>query len=411
MTRLKAYRFPLFLIAAIIIGSILGILLGERAEVLKPLGDIFLNLMFTIVVPLVFFSISAVIANMSNLKRLGTIMTWMMIVFIVTGIISSIVMIAAVTLSPPAAGVSIQFETPEEIDESLSLGAQIVQAVTVPDFVDIFSRTSMLALIIMSVLVGFATNLAGSEGRIFAQFLNSGAQVMRKLVGIIMYYAPIGLGAYFASLVGVFGPELLGSYAKAMIVYYPVAILYFLIGFTLYAFIAGGKSGVKVFWKNNLTPAVTALSTGSSVATIPANLQATEKMGVHKDVRDVVIPLGASIHMDGSALAAILKIAFLFGIFQMDFLSFQTFAIAIGISLLVGTVMSGVPGGGFIGEMLIITMYGFPMEALPILAILGTLVDPPATMVNASGDAVSSMLVSRAVEGDEWMDEAERPAS
>ncbi|ADC49100.1 H(+):sodium-glutamate symporter [Alkalihalophilus pseudofirmus OF4] len=408
---MKAYRFPLFLIAAIIIGSILGILLGERAEVLKPLGDIFLNLMFTIVVPLVFFSISAVIANMSNLKRLGTIMTWMMIVFIVTGIISSIVMIAAVTLSPPAAGVSIQFETPEEIDESLSLGAQIVQAVTVPDFVDIFSRTSMLALIIMSVLVGFATNLAGSEGRIFAQFLNSGAQVMRKLVGIIMYYAPIGLGAYFASLVGVFGPELLGSYAKAMIVYYPVAILYFLIGFTLYAFIAGGKSGVKVFWKNILTPAVTALSTGSSVATIPANLQATEKMGVHKDVRDVVIPLGASIHMDGSALAAILKIAFLFGIFQMDFLSFQTFAIAIGISLLVGTVMSGVPGGGFIGEMLIITMYGFPMEALPILAILGTLVDPPATMVNASGDAVSSMLVSRAVEGDEWMDEAERPAS
>ncbi|WEG16485.1 dicarboxylate/amino acid:cation symporter [Alkalihalophilus pseudofirmus] len=408
---MKAYRFPLFLIAAIIIGSILGILLGERAEVLKPLGDIFLNLMFTIVVPLVFFSISAVIANMSNLKRLGKIMTWMMVVFIVTGIISSIVMIAAVTLSPPAAGVSIQFETPEEIDESLSLGAQIVQAVTVPDFVDIFSRTSMLALIIMSVLVGFATNLAGSEGRIFAQFLNSGAQVMRKLVGIIMYYAPIGLGAYFASLVGVFGPELLGSYAKAMIVYYPVAILYFLIGFTLYAFIAGGKPGVKVFWKNILTPAVTALSTGSSVATIPANLQATEKMGVHKDVRDVVIPLGASIHMDGSALAAILKIAFLFGIFQMDFLSFQTFAIAIGISLLVGTVMSGVPGGGFIGEMLIITMYGFPMEALPILAILGTLVDPPATMVNASGDAVSSMLVSRVVEGDEWMDEAERPAS
>ncbi|MCM3491240.1 dicarboxylate/amino acid:cation symporter [Alkalihalophilus marmarensis] len=408
---MKAYRFPLFLIAAIIIGSILGVLLGERAEVLKPLGDIFLNLMFTIVVPLVFFSISAVIANMSNLKRLGKIMTWMMVVFIVTGIIASIVMIAAVTLSPPAAGVSIQFETPEEINESLSLGAQIVQAVTVPDFVDIFSRTSMLALIIMSVLVGFATNLAGSEGRIFAQFLNSGAQVMRKLVGIIMYYAPIGLGAYFASLVGVFGPELLGSYAKAMIVYYPVAILYFLIGFTLYAFIAGGKPGVKVFWKNILTPAVTALSTGSSVATIPANLQATEKMGVHKDVRDVVIPLGASIHMDGSALAAILKIAFLFGIFQMDFLSFQTFAIAIGISLLVGTVMSGVPGGGFIGEMLIITMYGFPMEALPILAILGTLVDPPATMVNASGDAVSSMLVSRAVEGDEWMDEAERPAS
>lgn len=399
----KKHRFSIILISSLILGTLLGLYMGEDAGKLKPLGDIFLNLMFTIVVPLVFFSLSAVIANMNNLKKLGKIMSSMLLVFAVTGVIASIVMIGAVVINPPAEGVSIQLETPENVEE-LTLGDQIVKAVTVPDFVEIFSRSNMLALIVMSVLVGFATNLSGEHGKPVARLLTSASHVMTRLVKLVMYYAPIGLGAYFAALVGVFGPELLGSYAKAMIIYYPAAILYFFIGFTLYAFLAGGKTGVSRFWRNIITPAVTSLSTGSSVASIPANLEASEKIGVSKDVRDVVVPMGATIHMDGSALGAILKIAFLFGIFEMEFSGIGTFLTAIGISLLVGTVMSGVPGGGFIGEMLIITMYGFPLEALPILAVLGTLIDPPATMVNSSGDTVSGMMVSRFVEGKDWME-------
>lgn len=402
----KKHRFPLILLTSLIIGTLLGLQMGEKAGNLKPLGDIFLNLMFTIVVPLVFFSLSSVIANMSNLKRLGKIMSSMILVFAVTGIIAAVVMIFTVVAYPPADGVALDFEVPESVEE-LSLGDQIVKAVTVSDFADIFSRQNMLAMIILSILVGFATNLAGEAGKPVARLLTSASEVMQRMVKLIMYYAPIGLGAYFAALVGVFGPELLGSYAKAMVVYYPVSILYFVIGFTLYAFIAGGKKGVVRFWSNIAGPAVTSLSTQSSVATIPANLQASKEIGIPKDVRDVVVPMGAAIHMDGSALGAILKISFLFGIFGMDFTGIETFLTAIGISLLVGTVMSGVPGGGFIGEMLIITMYGFPLEALPILAVLGTLIDPPATMVNATGDTVTGMVVSRAVEGKDWMNKQE----
>ncbi len=402
---LRAYRFPLILLAAIALGSVIGFILGPQSAVLKPLGDIFLNLMFIIVVPLVFVTISSSIAGMSSLKRLGKILGWMLLIFVVTGIISSLLMLGAVKLFSPAEGVDITLEAPEE-QEEITLGEQLVQTLTAPDFRDLLSKERMLALILMATLFGIAVSQAGEKGEMVARGLNALSEVLIKLVGIILWYAPIGLGAYFAALVGEFGPQLVGSYARAVAVYYPVALLYFAVFLTLYAFLAGGGKGVRRFWSVIPSPAVTALATGSSVATIPANLTAAAKLGVKKDVRNVVIPLGATIHMDGSCISAILKISFLFGLYNVPFEGIDTYVTAIGIAVLSGVVMSGVTGGGFIGEMLIVTMYGFPPEALPILAVIGTLVDPPATMVNASGDNVAAMLVSRFTEGKEWMKNA-----
>lgn len=404
--KLKTYRFPLILLASILIGSIVGLTFGEKTGVIKPFGDIFLNLLFMTVIPLVFFSISSAIANMDSMKRLGKIMGSMMTVFIITGIISSAFMLFATILFPPGAGADIQLETPDEV-EDVALSEQIVNTFTVPDFVDLFSRENMLALIIFAVLIGLATGLTGEQGRPFTKFLTSGSEVFMKLIQLIMYYAPIGLGAYFAALIGEFGTELLGDYAKAVLIYYPVSILYFAFGFTLYAFIAGGKKGISHFWKNILAPAATALGTGSSIATIPVNLQAAKKIGVPKDIRETVLPLGATIHMDGSCLAAMLKIAFVFGVFNMDFTGISTFLTAIGICLLSGIVMSGIPGGGFIGEMMIITLYGLPIQALPVISAIGVVVDPPATMINSTGDTVSSMLVTRHLDGKDWMENAE----
>lgn len=403
ISKLKAYRFPIILLISIIIGSIIGLVFGEKANVIKPLGDIFINLLFMVVVPLVFFSISSSIAGMDSMRRLGKIMGSMITIFFITGIIASIFMLFFTVIFSPISSSNFPTETPEEIEE-ISLADQLVQTFTVPDFVDLFSRSNMLVLIIFAVLVGLATGLAGQQGKTFATFLTSGSEVFMKLVQIIMYYAPIGLGAYFAALVGEFGTTLLGDYAKAIIIYYPVAILYFFIGFTLYAFLAGGKRGVAVFWKNILSPAVTSLGTGSSVAAIPVNLQAAKKIGVPKDVRETVIPLGATIHMDGSCLSAMLKIAFVFSVFNMDFSGISTFLIAIGICLLSGIVMSGIPGGGFLGELMIITLYGLPIQAMPIISAIGVVVDPPATMVNATGDTVASMLVTRTIDGKDWMD-------
>ncbi|WP_066191071.1 dicarboxylate/amino acid:cation symporter [Gracilibacillus timonensis] len=404
--KFKSYRFPLILLGSILLGTIIGLVFGEQAMIIQPLGDLFINLLFMIVIPLVFFTISSAIAGMDSMKRLGKIMGTMMTVFVVTGIISSVFMLVASVIFQPGSGVDIALETPEEVEET-TLSEQLVNTFTVPDFVDLFSRDNMLALIIFSVLVGVATGLTGEKGKAFSRFLTSGSEVFMKIIQVVMYYAPIGLGAYFAALVGEFGADLIGDYAKAVMMYYPVSVLYFLIGFTLYAFLAGGKTGVSRFWKNILSPAATSLGTGSSVAALPANLQAAEKIGVPKDIRETVMPLGATIHMDGSCLSAMLKIAFIFGVFNQDFMGMDTFLTAIGICLLSGIVMSGIPGGGFMGEMMIITLYGFPIEALPIITAIGVVVDPPATMVNVTGDTVSSMLVTRRLEGKEWMDKAE----
>lgn len=393
-TTLKNWRFTFILIVSVAVGSALGLVLKERAAALKPLGDILLNLLFTAVVPLIFFSLSASMAGTDNLKRTGRIAGVMLGVFILTGLISSVVMLGAVKVFDPAQGLTLELtESPHSAPASI--GSRIVETLTVPDFQQLLTRRNMLALILFSILTGLAAHTAGQAGTAFRGVLQSGAAVMTRLIHLIMLYAPIGLGAYFAYLVGVFGPQLIGTYARAVAVYYPVAILYFIVGFSAYALLADGQRGLKRFWTHIPPAALTAWGTGSSLAALPANLESAERIGIPKDVRDIVLPLGATIHMDGSALAALLKIAVLFALYGRDFSGIEVYAVAIGVAILSGTVMSGIPGGGFLGELLIVTLYGFGPEALPIISMLGTFVDPPATMVNVAGDTAAAMLVAR----------------
>jgi Na+/H+-dicarboxylate symporter len=397
----KNYKFPLILLGGIAAGCIIGLIFGEKAAVLAPLGNIFINLMFTAVVPLVFLSVSSAVGSMINMKRLGKILGNLLLVFCVTGAIASIIIILTVKIFPPAQGVNLALETGSL--EEINLGDAIVNAFTVSDFSGLLSRAHMLPLIIFSIFFGLCVSLVGGEDNKITKALDALNQVMMKMVNLIMYYAPIGLGAYFATLIAQYGPQLLGSYMRAMLVYYPVCFLYFLIAFPLYAYFAAGREGVKIFAKNIVNPAVTSLATCSSIATLPVNLASTEKMGVPKDIREIVLPIGATMHMDGTCLSSILKISFLFGIFGQDFSGMGTYITAVLIAILGGVVMSGVPGGGLIGEMLICNLYGFPPEAFPIIATIGFLVDPPATMVNASGDAVASMMVTRLIEGKDWL--------
>ena len=401
---LKNYGFSLLLIGFILCGSLVGALLKSQATVLKPFGDLFLNMLFTVVVPMVFFSLSSAVAGMSDLRRLGRILFWMMAIFFLTGIVSSSLMVMVVKFYPPAQGMVMNFSAPPQT-EQINFLDQMVKAFTVNDFRDVLSKKNMLAMIVFALLVGLATSASGEKGRPFAQFLAAGNEVMSRVIRYVMYYAPVGLGAYFGYLVGVFGPQLLGSYFRVMTLYYPVALLYFFMAFSLYAFFAAGFLGIRKFWGNIIPTSLTAWATGSSVATIPTNLEAAKQIGIPTDIREVVIPIGATIHMEGSCLAAIVKIAFLFGIFHMPFSGALTILSAIGIALLCGVVISGIPAGGMLGELLIITMYGFPIEAMPLITMIGTLVDPPATMVNAVGDNVSSMMIARILNGPKWMNQ------
>ena len=399
----KTYSSIIWLLCGISVGSILGLVFGKHVEIIKPLGDIFLNLLFTAIIPLIFFTIASSISNLEKTEKLGKLFVIVIGVFLSTVIISAGLMIVAVLVFPIHQEIIIS-KIPFESIQDVSSGSQITQLLTANDFYELLSRKSMLALIIFSFLIGFASLRSGEKGSNFRAFLASGDEVMKQLLHIIMKMAPIGLGAYFAYQVGIFGPQLFGAYAKPLGLYYAVCTFYFIVFFSLYAFLAGGKLGFKVFWSNNITPALTALGTCSSIATIPANLEATTKMHIPTYIRNIAIPLGAPLHKDGSSMSSVIKIAVIFAMFGKDFTDPYVLLVALGITIIVSVVEGGIPNGGYIGEILAITIYGFPMEqALPAAMIVGTLVDPIATLLNANGDVVSAMLITRIAEGKKWL--------
>ncbi len=407
---LKNYSSIILLIIGIISGAILGLLLGKEVEILKPIGDIFLNLLFTAVIPLIFFAISSSIANIDRSKRMGKVMVVMFSVFIGTVLISAILTVFAVWMFPLPQNIDTVAKAAEQL-EPQSFGNQAASLLTVNEFYELLSRKSMLAFIIFSFLVGFATSRSGENGEPFKKFLTAGDEVMKQLLILIMKLAPVGLGAYFAYQIGVFGPQLFGTYAHSMAIYYGLCTLYFVVFFSLYAFIAGGIPGVNIYWKNNIIPAFTALSTCSSVATIPANLVAVKAMRVPDHIANLAIPLGAPIHKDGSSISSIIKIAAVFAIMGRDFTDPYTVLVALGITIIVSTVEGGIPNGGYIGEILVMTVYDFPIEMLPVVMIIGTLVDPMATLLNACGDTVSAMMITRFTEGKNWLNKASTTAA
>lgn len=401
---LKSYLFLIILIVAILLGSIAGFFLGDQANRLKPLGDLFLNLMFTVVVPLIFFSIASAIATMTDMRRLWRIMSSMILVFIFTGIVAATFMICVVKWFPPAQGLFLKLPTTVTTDnQATSIGEQIVNILTVNDFFKLFSRENILALILFSSIIGFATTAIGAKKEMVCALLQAGTEISMKAVSYVMYYAPIGFFAYFAVLVGDLGPKLLESYFRTIVVYYSSAVVYMALAYTAYAFLSAKSKGVKIFWKNSPLPIMTSLATCSSAASIPANLYATKAMGVPDDIYETVIPIGAILHKDGSTIGGIVKIAFLFGLFHINFSGFSVLFTALLVGILVGTVMGAIPSGGMVAEVLILSLYGLPPQALIAIAAITILIDPPATLLNVLGNSVCSMMVARLVSGRDWL--------
>ncbi|WP_144908820.1 dicarboxylate/amino acid:cation symporter [Mucilaginibacter frigoritolerans] len=399
---IKNYSGMIWLIAGILAGSLAGAIFGKSAEILKPIGDIFLNLLFVAVIPLVFFAISSAIANLHGAQKLTRIMGVMTIVFLVTVIIAALITIAAVWMFPlhqQASAPAVAGST--NIGKQLS-SDQITQLFTSSEFFELLSRKNMLAMIIFAILVGFGALNSGEKGEGFKQFLNAGNEVFKQVFIIIMKAGPIGLGAYFAYQVAVFGPSLFGTYAHTLSIGYGVSIFYYAVLFSVYAFVAGGVNGIKRYWKNNIIPSATAVGTCSSIATIPANLDAAKKMGVSSVIAGITIPLGGTLHKEGSSVSSILKMAVVFAMFGKGFNSPETILLALGMTVLVSIVEGGIPNGGYVGEILFISAYGFPPEALPPAIIVGTLIDPVATLLNATGDTVAAMMINRFVDGKNW---------
>ena len=410
---LKNYGFIICMLIGIVAGCVVGAIfpvvknaegeiISKGATVLEPLGTVFINLMFCIVVPMVFCSIASAIANMDSMKKAGKIMGATLGTFFVTAGIAAVIMYIICRVFPLVQG---QYQVTEgEVGEGLSLADMVINFFTKPDFFELLSRRAILPLIVFAVLCGFGIQMAGGRKTMTAKLLADITECIMNVVKIISYYAPIGFFGFFSYLVATYGPELIGDYSRTLIIYYVLCFLYMFVFFPIYARFGGGKGAVKVMFKHLFKPAAVSFGTCSSVATIPTNMEAAKETGISKDVSDIVMPLGATMHMDGSAMSAIVKVAFLFGIFNKDFGTGEAI-LAILVAVFSSVAMSGIPGGGGTGELVLCTIF-FPDQmaiAYPIAIALGNLVDPPATMVNAAGDYVVSYIVSRFVDGKNWL--------
>lgn len=400
---IKNYRFLFIMILAMVLGSVCGFVAPGFSTLINPLGKLFINMMFCIVVPLVFASIAGAIAKMKSMARAGKIVWVTIATFVITGAIAAVIMFVIVKAFPPVLTPWQNLQN-EQMGEYATMGELIVNFFTASDFVGLLTRRAMLPLIVFSILFGFATNLTEGGDGVVTNFLSALSNVMLKFVNLITYYAPVAFFAIFANLVVDYGSMITESYGRAMLAYYPLCFIYLFTAFPLFAWFGGGKGAVRTMFANIIKPAVVSLGTCSSVATIPTNLAVAEETGISKDVSEIVIPLGATMHMDGSCFSCVLKIAFLYGVFGMPF-DFSMLPLVIIVAVFSSVGMSGVPGGGYIGEYIICSIF-FPNQievAFPILVAIGNLVDPPATMINASGDYVVSFIVSRFVDGKDWL--------
>ena len=406
---LSNYKSTIILIVAIIVGAIIGIIFQEKATILSPLGDIFLNLLLVIIIPLIFLNITTAITKMKSPKRMGKILGVIVAVFLVMSLISVFVGFAATfktNLVDPEDGEAIRssLEDVETEEEELNILQRTASLLTVNDFPKLLSKDNITALLVAAIIFGVAVRKSGEKGEEVRKFLESANAVVENVLKIIMYYAPVGLGCYMASMVGSFGSTIALGYAKTFIIYLVVSVIFYIKMYTLYAFIAGGKKGIKAFWKNAIPPTLTALATCSSAASIPVNVTVSKRMGVSEDIAETTVPLGTSFHKDGTIIGSMFKIMFLVCLFGVEMSTPGQIFGMLGIALVANLLVTAVPiGGGTISEMFIISMMGFPVAALPILTIIATIIDAPATVLNSVGDSAASMLVARFVDGKDWI--------
>ena len=402
---IKNYKFSLILLLSIILGTIIGLIFKDKASVLNPFGTLFINLLLVIIIPLIFLTITTSIGKMKQPKRLGKILSSVIIVFIITSLVSVFIGILSTrfNLVNPSDGIKIKESFDYSLKDNkaeLNILERTVNAISTNDFINLFSKENIIALIVFSILIGFSINLSKEKGKNFLDTLESANYVLEKFINIIMYYAPIGLGCYFASFVGTFGSSIAVGYLKTFIIYTIVCIFVYFIIYSIYAYIGGGTLGFKRYWQNIIPATLTALSTCSSAASIPVNTKCAKKIGVSNDIADTTIPLGTSFHKDGSIIGSVFKIMFLVYLFNTNVSIIKI----LGVALIATILVTAVPiGGGTISEMLIISMMGFPIASLPILTVIATIIDAPATVLNVVGDTASCMLITKIVDGKNWI--------
>lgn len=396
---LKNYGSTLLLLSGILLGAMAGLVFGEKATAVKPLGDLFLNLMFVLIVPLVFFSVASAICNMQRGGMVGRLLGTTFGVFLVTSIIAASVSYLALLFWNPLEGVDTQrilsLSGADGHAGAGSIAESLVAAFTVSDFSLLLSKEHLLPLILIAGLAGFAAGTSKRYGDRVSEVLETGTAWISDMLRWIMKLAPVCLGCYFAHTVGMLGGQLLEGYLRAVLIFLGLTVVLYFGLQTLYVWIALGRKGILPYWKAVLVPSLTAMGTCSSAACIPLNIDAARQLGVRPAIADAVIPLGVNLHKDGSVQLGVMKAVFLMTLFGMSYTGAGNYLMLVGLAILVGAVMGAIPTGGMTGELLVCSVLGVDPSWAAVVMVISTMVDIPATLTNSTGNIVSALLVER----------------
>ncbi len=381
----KNYGFSLALLAGVIAGGIFGAIWGEGTAVVKPIGDLFLNVVFVLIVPLVLFSMSSATCKLCNSGLAGKLLGSSLVVFLLMSAVAGALAFVLFMFWNPFSSANPEAFLADMQARGGGGGLSLKGAIA----------GALLPMIAVAMLAGFIVALLKEKGRRIAEFLDKATDLTVRAMRYVMYAAPIGVGCWFAWTVGSLGGSIIGEYADALAVYLVAALAVFLPVNSGWVMAAGGTGMLGRFWHGMVTPSLTAIATASSAVCLPLNMEAAVGMGVRPVVADSVIPLGTNIHKDGSVIGGVVKVVFLMTVFGAAAPSWGSIFMVVGIGILVGTVMGAVPTGGMTGELLICSMLGYPPEIAAVLMVISTLIDIPATLLNSSGNVVAAVVVNR----------------
>ena len=394
-TFLKSYGSSLLLLLGVVAGGVLGAILGEGARVLRAPGMLFLNLVFMLVVPLVFFSVAHSIVVMRRSGVIGRVLGTALGVFLFMSLVAGVFAFGFMSVWNPFERVTGAGGAPTGViaGEGMKLGDALVSALTVNDFPLLLSREHLLPLIIFAALFGLAVALLGRKAAVVERFIAEGDAVIMKMVELVMKLAPVGIGCYFADTVGTLGGQIVGGYLEIFLVVCAASAVCYLVFYTLYALFCRIPLGR--FWKEMITPSATAVGTCSSAACMPVNMAAARNLGVSGKIADGVIPLGTNLHKDGSVVTSVAKVLFALYFFGAAPQGPGPAVMVILLGVLESIVVGAIPVGGMTGELLICAVLGLDPSFAASLLIIGTVCDIPATLLNATGNLVAPLLVQR----------------
>ena len=396
MSFLKNYGATLLLLLGLVAGGVVGALWSETAAALRPVGTLFLNLVFVLVVPLVFFSVARSMIVMRGSGVIGKVLGIALCVFLFMGLVSGVLSYGLMSIWNPFTALEGRGGTAAGfMGEGMNWGDALVGAVSVNDFPLLFSREHLLPLIVFSALVGLAVAALGQKATVISQFIHEGEAVVMKMMGMVMKLAPIGIGCYFADTIGQLGSSIVGDYLEIfLVVCVACAVVYFIVN-TLYAVFCKLPPGK--FWREMIAPSVTAVGTCSSAACMGVVMDSAKKLGVSEKISDGVVPLGTNLHKDGSVITSVAKVLFAIYFYGLmpESSAFGTAALVIGLAILESIVVGAIPVGGMTGEILICAVLGLDPSFAATLLIIGTICDIPATLLNVSGNLVAPLFVHR----------------